>query len=481
MCIRDRLGDGLRDAVLVVSRRRAREDDLVDLPLELGEGERTVVLRARQAEPVVDELLLARLVAVVHRPQLRHGDVALVDDREEVVREVVEQALRRLARRAAGERTRVVLDAVAVAELPHHLDVVLGALAEALRLQVLLRALEVRKPLLQFRLDAPVGGLHLVLRHHELLGGRDDGGGHRDAHAEVGHRERVDGVDLVAEEVDADPLRRVGGEDVHRVAAYAEVAGRVVKVVARVLRGDEACDEVAAPARVPDGELHGEVAVFGRFAEAVDAAHGGDDDHVAPGDERVRRGEAVALDLLVDGGVLLDVGVRLRDVRLGLVVVVVADEVLDGVLGEEALQFGEELRGERLVVGEDERGAVPALDEVRHRERLAAAGDALEDEAVLAAREPAHERVDGLGLVARRPEVRDELEERHVHRVNPSCRRAGARRTGGAGRRAGRGRRSRAPRRPARSTSSRRGCGRGPRPAGPRRRSPPSSRGCRAT
>ena len=53
--------------------------------------------------------------------------------------------------------------------------------------------------------------------------------------------------------------------------------------------------------------------------------------------------------------VLLDVDVALRDVRLGLVVVVVADEVVDGVVREEALELLVELGGERLVVGEDER------------------------------------------------------------------------------------------------------------------------------
>ena len=40
------------------------------------------------------------------------------------------------------------------------------------------------------------------------------------------------------------------------------------------------------------------------------------------------------LDLLVDLGVLLDVGVRARDVGLGLVVIVVADGT-DGVVGKE--------------------------------------------------------------------------------------------------------------------------------------------------
>jgi len=51
------------------------------------------------------------------------------------------------------------------------------------------------------------------------------------------------------------------------------------------------------------------------------------------------------VDLVVDERVLLDVGVRLRDVGLGLVVVVVGDEVLDRVLREERLELSVQLGG----------------------------------------------------------------------------------------------------------------------------------------
>ena len=54
-------------------------------------------------------------------------------------------------------------------------------------------------------------------------------------------------------------------------------------------------------------------------------------------------------------GVLLDVRVGRGQVRLGLVVVVVRDEVLDGVVGEELAELVAELRGERLVVRDHER------------------------------------------------------------------------------------------------------------------------------
>ena len=82
------------------------------------------------------------------------------------------------------------------------------------------------------------------------------------------------------------------------------------------------------------------------------------------------------VDLLVHRRFLLDVGVGARDVGLGLVVVVVRDEILDRVRREEALELAVELRGQRLVRRQDQRGALRLGDDVRHRERLARAGDA---------------------------------------------------------------------------------------------------------
>jgi hypothetical protein len=86
----------------------------------------------------------------------------------------------------------------------------------------------------------------------------------------------------------------------------------------------------------PRPDLHVElVAVLLGRAQAVDARHRGHHDDVAPGEQR--RGGRVAqpVDLVVDRRVLLDVGVARGHVGLGLVVVVVADEVLDPVVGEE--------------------------------------------------------------------------------------------------------------------------------------------------
>ena len=83
--------------------------------------------------------------------------------------------------------------------------------------------------------------------------------------------------------------------------------------------------------------------------QAVDTGRRGTRPPHPAGQQVGRRGVAQALHVVVDGGVPLDVGVRLRDVRLGLVVVVVADEVLDGVVRQQAAQLVGELGGQRLV------------------------------------------------------------------------------------------------------------------------------------
>ena len=85
---------------------------------------------------------------------------------------------------------------------------------------------------------------------------------------------------------------------------------------------------------------------------------------------------AQALDLGVDGGVLLNEGIRVGDVRLRLIVVVVGDEVLHGVFREELPELLAQLGRQRLVVGQHQRGALHLLDDLGHGVGLAAAGDA---------------------------------------------------------------------------------------------------------
>ena len=148
---------------------------------------------------------------------------------------------------------------------------------------------------------------------------------------------------------------------------------------------------------------------------------------VAPLEHALGRRQAHLLDVLVDRAVLLDEEIALRHVGLGLVVVVVADEVLDRVLREELAELAVELRRQRLVGREDDRRPADLGDHVGHREGLARAGDAeqrLEREAVADALDQALDRrrlVAGRRIgpkeLERRARVRDEFTFRLARRL----------------------------------------------------------------
>ena len=119
---------------------------------------------------------------------------------------------------------------------------------------------------------------------------------------------------------------------------------------------------------------------------------------------------AQSLDLVIDRGILFDEGVRLGDVGLGLVVVVVGDEVLDGVVWEQLAELGGELGGERLVRLKDQSGTLQLLDEPGRGGALTRARRTHEDDVLFAVSDARSQLPDRLGLVARRCVGRDNLE-----------------------------------------------------------------------
>ncbi len=123
--------------------------------------------------------------------------------------------------------------------------------------------------------------------------------------------------------------------------------------------------------------MHG--AVILRRTYAVYAGDRGDDYDIPSGEERVGRRVAQFVYLVVYGGVLLDEGVGSGDIRLRLVVVVVRDEILHGILGEEVLELRVELGGKGLVRGYDEGGTAEPLYHLGGCECLAGAGNAEQD------------------------------------------------------------------------------------------------------
>ena len=194
---------------------------------------------------------------------------------------------------------RVVLDAGAVAELAHHLEVERGALPEPGALEGPALGLELADALLHLGLDVDDGFLELVLRR-DVVGRRVDVDLLALGQQLAGQRvELGDPLDLVAEELDADERLLGRRLELERVAADPETGAGQGRVVALVLEVDEVAQDGVAPVLAAGPQLEHGRAVVDRGAEAVDAGHGRDDDHVAPLEQRVRRGVAEPVDLVV--------------------------------------------------------------------------------------------------------------------------------------------------------------------------------------
>ena len=303
--------------------------------------------------------------------------------------------------RAAGEVARVVLDPVAGAGGLDHLDVEVGALLQPLGLQQLALAHELVEAGAELLLDLDDGLVERRARRHVVRVGVDPHPLHLPGPLAGQRVELGDRLELGAEERQPPgAVLQVGRMDLHDVAAHPEGAAPEGLVVAPVLLRHEVGHDLALVVFLTGDQVLGHGAVGLDGADAVDARDGGHDDDVVALQQSPGGRVAHPVDLLVDLRFLLDVGVRARDVGLGLVVVVVAHEVLDRVVGEEALELPVELGRERLVRRQDDRGPLRLLDHLGHGEGLARARRAEQHLVALARADALGELGDGGGLVA---------------------------------------------------------------------------------
>ncbi len=304
------------------------------------ELQRAVVHAAWQPEAEFGKGELAPVVAFVHAADLRHRNVAFISKNNGVVGDEFKQRRRRLARRAPGKVARIVLDAGANPGGFQHFQIERAALFQALRLEQFAGVGQLIQPVPEFLFDPDDrliegrarGDVVAVGIDADLLEGIGLGPGQR---IEFGDR-----LQLVAKEGKAPgAVFKVGGPDFQTVAAHPETAALKRGIVALVgLRHQFRHD---GP-QIIGGTHHkilGHRGIGLDGTDAVDARHRGDDDHIVAFQQGAGGRVAHPVDLLVDLGFLLDEGIRPRHVSFGLVVVVVAHEIFDRVVGKEGLEF----------------------------------------------------------------------------------------------------------------------------------------------
>ena len=135
-------------------------------------------------------------------------------------------------------------------------------------------------------------------------------------------------------------------------------------------------------------------------AQSVNAGYRRHNDHVIPLGKRRRRRMAQLIDLIVNRRVFFNVGIRGRNIRLGLIIVIVGDKILHRVLREKFLELGIKLGRQGFIVGNDQRRLVQRLDDVCHGKGLAGAGNAQQRFKLIPFLKALNQVGDGLRLVA---------------------------------------------------------------------------------
>ncbi|MCY1356556.1 hypothetical protein D9M69_430130 [compost metagenome] len=118
--------------------------------------------------------------------------------------------------------------------------------------------------------------------------------------------------------------------------------------------------------------------------------------------------------MVVDRSVLLDVGVGGWDVGFRLVVVVVGNEILDGIVRKEGSELAVQLGSQCLVGRQDQRGPLNLGNDVRNAEGLPRPRHTQQGLVRKAGFQSFHHLANGLRLVAGGLEAGDKLELRHA-------------------------------------------------------------------
>ena len=105
------------------------------------------------------------------------------------------------------------------------------------------------------------------------------------------------------------------------------------------------------------------------------------------------------INLVIDRAILFDISIAGRHIGLGLVVIIVGNEVFHRVIGEKLLELTIKLAGQRFIMGDNQSRLVDLSDNLTHGIGLTSTSRPHENLCLLAPLDIIHQFLDSLGLV----------------------------------------------------------------------------------
>ena len=217
------------------ARGRADEDGLGGLLPEFLGLEGPVVGGTGETEAVLNQHLLAALVAVVHGLQLGAGDMAFIHHQQPVLGEVINQTFRRRSSRAAGQMAGIIFDTVAIAHLFQHLQVIGGALFEALGLQQTALFVEEIEALTQFAANGLDSFIQAIFRGNEVLGWVDINAFQTLKNFTAGGIDITNRLDIIAKQLNSNQTILIGRTNLQHITTNPKTTTADLNIIAAIL------------------------------------------------------------------------------------------------------------------------------------------------------------------------------------------------------------------------------------------------------
>ena len=189
-------------------------------------------------------------------------------------------------------------------------------------------------------------------------------------------------------------------EDLKRITENSKHALFKIRCAPIKLKWNKMINEILEDIFLSDGQPQNTTKIFFLISNTIDTAHRSDDDDIFSGEKCLCRSMTETIDFIIDGRVLFDICIGFLDICFWLIVIVIADKIVDSILWEKFSKFLTKLSSESFIVSNYESGALDFLNNICHCEGLSRPSNTLKCLITIACFEAFYQGVYGLRLVS---------------------------------------------------------------------------------
>ena len=183
------------------------------------------------------------------------------------------------------------------------------------------------------------------------------------------------------------------------ITAHPKSTSMKIHIVSHVLDINKLPDHIIPVTLHARSQRNHHILIIHRTSQTIDTGNTGYNDNITAFCQCRSCGKTQFVNLLVDGGILRNVGVCRRYVCFRLIIIVIGNKIFHCIVWEKFLHLPVKLRRQRLIVCNDQRRFVQLLNNICHGKCLTGTCDSKQRLELIAFFKTCHEICDGFRLI----------------------------------------------------------------------------------